>query len=498
MTDFAFARPKTARKIAALAATGILGALSPVAFAAPAAAAPSSAGCPEGFGATAAANTLALGGVDLRGIGLNAPPLPELRVATTHSGFAGGPARAAADARYIQSSGVLPPGMLGPVAYQQAPPRNDRPSAVSVAGVNLGALSVGVGELSAHATFDDAGKCDPRSGPRATSSARLAGLAVLPGRGDRALLRLGALRSSTETAVDKRGASAAATGSIADFQLLAGGQSAIGVRVVSPPTLTVVAGSKKTVDYSPARLEVRVPGREPLRISSAGSHVDVVVPVGAAARTEAEELGRAEGLPVLSSLPLLDLLTGITGALTGGLTGGGTTPDLGLILPGLPEVGKLTGVLGGGSSVQPPAEGYPKHPAKVVVLRVELGTVEQQTSPTGVYAKAAAVRVKLIVRTKWKGHASDDGYGGSSGDHPKYDQKTIFDLGLCSLEAAAAAPKGDGYGGVGGGGGGDDGEGGGGELPVTGSKAALIVGAGLLLLVAGRFFLVVSRRRTAA
>ncbi|WP_330186283.1 hypothetical protein KZZ52_03375 [Dactylosporangium sp. AC04546] len=462
-------------------------------------AAPSSAGCPEGFGATAAANTLALGGVDLRGIGLNVPPVPELRVATTHSGFAGGPARAAADARYIQGSGILPPGMVGPVAYQQAPPPHERPSAVSAAAVHLGALSAGAGELAAHATFDDADKCDPAAGPRATASARLGGLAVLPGRGDRALLRLGVLRSATETGVDKRGASAAATGSIADFQLLAGSQSAIGVRVVSPPALSVVAGAKKTVDYAPAVLELKVPGRAPLRIASAGSHVDVVVPVGAAARAEAEDLGRAEGLPVLLGLPLLDLLTGITGIAVGGLTGGGTVPDTGLPLPGLPEVGKLLGVLGGGSTVQPPAEGSSKHPAKVVVLRVDLGTVEQQSSPTGVYAKAAAVRVKLIVRTKWKGHASDDGYGGSSGDHPKYDQKTIFDLGLCSLEAAAAAPKGsgggDGYGGVGGGGGG---QGGGNELPVTGSKAALIVGAGLLLLVAGRFFLVMSRRRTVA
>src|SRR5689334_1405287 len=93
----AAARPKTARYLVALAAAGVLGAGSPVASAAPAMAGVAErSGCPGGFGATAASNALALGGVDLRGLGLDQPPLPELRAATAHSGFAGGPARAAA------------------------------------------------------------------------------------------------------------------------------------------------------------------------------------------------------------------------------------------------------------------------------------------------------------------------------------------------------------------------------------------------------------------
>ncbi|GAA0709944.1 hypothetical protein Drose_02775 [Dactylosporangium roseum] len=491
----AFARPKTARYLAALATLGIVGALSPVAFAAPAAAAPANAGCPDGFGATAASNTIALGGIDLRSLGINLPRLPELRVATAHSGFAGGPARAAADARYVQ--GVLPTGILSPVAYQQAPPPNDRPVTVPMRGVDLGALSVGTGGLSAHATWKDAGKCDPGAGPRSTAEAQLAGLAVLPGRGGRALVRFGAVHSSTVTGVDKDGAGATATGGIADFQLLASGSSGIGVRVISPPRLKVVAGNKKAVDYTAPVLEVTAPGRSPVRLSSAGSHIDVVVPVDAAGRAAAEDLGRAEGLPV-AGLPLLDLLTGVTSTLTGSLGGvTGAVPESLLNLPGLPEVGKLTGVLGGGTSVQGPTESTTARPAKVVVLRVELGKVEQQTSATGVYAKAASVRVKLIVRTKWK--SASDGYGND--DRPKVDQATVLDLGVCSLEAAAAAPKGGGYGddddddGYGGGVGG--GNGGGGTLPVTGPGVGIVLGAGLLLLVAGRFFLIMSRRRNA-
>nr|BFE63679.1 hypothetical protein GCM10020063_082050 [Dactylosporangium thailandense] len=466
--------------------------MSPVALAAPASAgAPESSGCPEGFGATAAANTLAIGGLDLRGIGLNTPPLPELRTATAHSGFAGGPARAAADARYIQSSGVLPPGLIGPSAYQQAPPPHEQAATVPVQGVNLGVLQAGTGGLRAHATWQDAAQCTAAAGPKATADARLAGLAVLPGRGGRALLRFGAIQSSTATGVDKldgkTAAKATATGGIADFTLLAGGPSAIGVRVVSPPSLTVTAGAKKTVDYKAPVLEVRVPGRDVLKVDSAGSHIDVVVPVDGNSRTEAEDLGRAENLPV-AGLPLLDLLGGATSALSGTIAGATAIPEslLAGLLPGLP-------VVGGGQSTVRDTEGRSARPARAVVLRVELGSVEKQTSASGLYAKAYSVRVKLIVRTKWK----SGGYGDQT------DQTTILDLGVCQLEAAAASPSSGGYGQGGGSNGGgyggvSGGSGGGDSLPVTGSRAALVLGAGLLLVVAGRMFVVLSRRRSAA
>ncbi|WP_433055726.1 hypothetical protein [Dactylosporangium sp. CS-033363] len=434
-----------------------------------------------------------MGGLDLRGIGLKTPPLPELRAATAHSGFAGGPARAAADARYIQSSGVLPPGLIGPSAYQQAPPPNEKPATVPVQGVNLGALTVGTGGLSAHATWKDAAQCTESAGPRATADARLGGLSILPGRGGKALLRFGAIESSTETGVGKvsgkAAAKAGATGDIADFSLLAGTPAAMGVRVISPPTLAVAASSSsKTVDYKAPVLEVRVPGRDAVKLDSAGSHVDVVVPVDGNSRTEAEDLGRAENLPV-AGLPLLDLLGGATSALSGTLAGATAIPEslLAGLLPGLP-------VVGGGESTVRNTEGKSTHPARAVVLRVELGSVEKQTSQTGLYAKAYSVRVKLIVRTKWK----SGGYGDQT------DQTTILDLGVCALEAAAAAPSSSGgygtgghsggYGGVSG----DTGGGGGGTLPVTGSTTAIVVGAGLLLVVAGRMFVVLSRRRSSA
>ncbi|GAA3275178.1 hypothetical protein Dvina_03315 [Dactylosporangium vinaceum] len=464
--------------------------MSPVALAAPAAAgAAESSGCPNGFGATAAANTLAVGGLDLRGIGMDTPPLPELRAATAHAGFAGGPSRAAADARYIQSSGVLPPGLIGPSAYQQAPPPHENPATVPVPGVDLGVLTAGAGGLKAHATWDDATKCTASAGPQATADARLGGLAILPARGGRALLRFGAISSSTDTgvaAVDgKSAAKATATGSIADFALLAGGPSPISVRVVSPPSLTVAAGAKKTVEYKAPVVEVRIPGRDVLKADSAGSHIDVVVPVDGNSRTEAAELAQAENLPLVGSVPLLDLLGGATSALSGSLAGATAVPESLLegLLPGLP-------VVGGGQSTVRNTEGRSGHPARAVVLRVELGSLEKQSNATGLYAKAYSIRVKLIVRTKWK----TGGYGDQA------DQATILDLGVCALEAAAAAPSANGYGtgghSHGGYGGVSGGTGGGDTLPVTGPRAAIVLGAGLLLLVAGRMFVILSRRRS--
>ncbi|GAA2377781.1 hypothetical protein GCM10010170_083240 [Dactylosporangium salmoneum] len=470
--------------------------MSPVALAAPAIAGGTaeSAGCPEGFGATAASSTVALGGLDLRPLGLRQAPTPELRAATAHSGFAGGPARAAADARYIQSSGVLPPGLIGPSAYQQAPPPHEQPSTVPVEGVNLGALSTGTGGLKAHATWQDAAKCSAAAGPRADADAKLAGLALLPGRGGRALLRFGAIESGTSTKVGqldgKASATATAEGGVADFTLLPGSPAAMGVRVLSAPTLTVAAGpTKKNVDYKAPVLEVRVPGRDAVRLDSAGSHADIVVPVDGAARGVAEDLARAEALPI-AGISLQDLLGGVTSALSGTLAGVTAVPEslLDSLLPGLPK-------LGGGQSTVHATEGSnggaDARPARVVILRVELGTVEKQTSATGLYAKATSIRIKLIVRTTWK----SGGYGGD-----QRDNTTILDLGLCSLEAAAAAPHGGGYGGGdsgGGYGGVSDNGGNGGTLPVTGSRAVVVVGAGLLLVVLGRMFVVLSRRRAA-
>jgi hypothetical protein len=485
----ALARPKTAQRLAALAAAGILGAVSPVALAAPATAGVAeSSGCPDGFGATAASNTLALGGVDLRSLGLDEPPLPELRAATAHAGFAGGPARAAADARYIQSSGVLPPGMIGPSAYQQAPPPNERPVDVPVKGLDVGPLSAGTGGLRAHATWQDAAKCSAAAGPRATADARLAGLSILPGRGGRALLRFGAIQSGTATGVDrlegKAAAKASATGGIADFTLLAGGPAAIGVKVIGTPSLSVAVGARKTADYKPPVLEVRIPGRDVIRLDSAGEHADVVIPVDGGARAAAEELGRAENLPVSGGPALLDLLGGATTALTGGTEGAPAAREsiLDSLLPGLPALGR------GESTVRAP-EGRRGHPARVVVLRVEIGQLEKQSNATGLYAKAHAIRVKLVVRTTWK----SGGYGGQK------DRTMVLDLGVCALEAAAAAPRSGGYGPGGAGpgyGGVSGGTGGGDTLPVTGSRAAMVLGAGVLLIVAGRMFLVLSRRRS--
>lgn len=528
----ASARPKTARTLAALAATAIVGALSPVALAAPAAAAPADAACPEGFGATAASNTLALGRVDLRSTGLSSVVLPELRVATTHSGIAGGTLRAAADARYLRSSGDLPAGVQGPRAYQKAPPTHAQPDVKTVAAADLGALRLGTGDLRAQASWKNARRCTTADGPRATSSAKLAGITVLPGRNGRALLRINAIESATVTNVGAAGgrpaATATATGGIADFKLLDNGPAAISVRVISPPALHVLAGKKKTVDYTAPVLEITVPGQAPVKVSSAGSHVDIVVPVDASSTEAATDLARTESLPLLGAAPLTELLTGITGAVSGTVSGTeallpGT--DLGTLLgalPGLPAVGGPLGSSGAAPAAPASASSSTestsgRSPSRVVVLRVELGSVEKQFSSTGVYAKAVSVRVKLISRNTWKSTSSSSGGGyghggyGHGGSGPA-DQTSLIDLGICTLETAAAAPKapstpaststtapGDDDGGYDHGGSGTGGASGSGTgaLPVTGNNVALMLGGGVLLLVAGRLLQILARRRTA-
>ncbi|MFG2037699.1 hypothetical protein [Dactylosporangium sp. NPDC048998] len=79
----------------------------------------------------------------------------------------------------------------------------------------------------------------------------------------------------------------------------------------------------------------------------------------------------------------------------------------------------------------PPAPsscGSPSGPEAFPLSSAKNGSVEQQTSATGLYAKAYSIRVKLIVRTAWK----SGGYGGAQGAQP--DKTTILDLGVCSLE----------------------------------------------------------------
>jgi hypothetical protein len=514
---------------ALVTATAVLsGAVTSLAFAAPVVAAPTPApGCPAQFGGTAAGELLALRLLDLNPLGLNLPPVADLHVSTTRSGIAGGPDHAASEAHYLQARLLghdVPAGVLAASAYQQAPPPHATPVVVPTLGVSLPALQIGTGGLTAHATVGREERCAAGFGPQSETTARVARTRILPGSRGSALLSVDALDTRTTARVltdaGHPAASAEASGDLTKIQLFAGTPQAIAVKVVSQPTLRVVAGVKKTVEYDAPVLEVTLPGHAPARLAAAGDHLDVAVPVDPAGIALAGALGKAENLPVLSGLPLGSLLAGLPVA--GGSNASAPGPVSGLVgtLPGVPSLGGLADDVAGGllsgdrseHTTLPTGQG-----GGVVVLRLSLGELSQETTATGVHAKAASLRVKLLTRSTWSGHSAD-GYGSSSDDKPLADNTALVDLGLCVLEAAAAAPKapkghhsngGDGYGS--GTGNGDTGGNGGisgttptptpvahttGSLPVTGNNIAYVLSGGVLLVLVGRFLMVMTRKRS--
>ncbi len=529
-------RAHVTRRLAAIAAVGLLGALSPLAVAAPAAAAPTPSPCPALFGGTAASELLALRLLDLNPLGLSLPPAADLHVSTTRSGIAGGPDHAASEAKYLQAKllgHAVPAGVLAAGAYQQAPPPHATPTVVPTVGVNLPVLQVGTGGLAAHATVGREERCAPGSGPASETSAKLGRTRVLPGRRGTALLGADALATHTSAAVIGDGgrpaAEAVASGDLTRIQLFAGTPRAISVKVLSQPKLRVVAGAKKSVDYEAPIFEVTLPGRAPQRLSAAGDRVEIALPVDAASSSLAGDLGREEKLPVLSGLSLGSLLGTVPGVPTENASApaspaGSVLGDL----PGVPGLAGLADDLAGGLlSGDRTASEHTTLPqgkaGQVVVLQLSVGELSKEVTATGVHAKAASLRVRVLTRSKWAGHKDADGHGIA-------DNTALVDFGLCVLEAAAAAPKqlpsygshngahhgahhgdhhgGDGYGSGSGNGdtGGNGGVSGGngptpvahatGNLPVTGNNIAYFLGAGVLLVLAGRFLMVMARKRT--
>src|SRR5262249_51030808 len=146
------------------------------------------------------------------GLGLDGT---DVRIGTTHSGIAGGPVHAAAEARLVKASVLgrrVPELALGARAYQQAPPPHERAEASSTAALALGGLRLGAGGLSARATWQDASRCEP-TGPRASSTS-----SMIDGSVGHKLVSWGALETATATEVvteaGKAAAAATATGSV--------------------------------------------------------------------------------------------------------------------------------------------------------------------------------------------------------------------------------------------------------------------------------------------
>jgi hypothetical protein len=513
------------RRTAVIAAATLATAMAPLPLAGPATAAPAET-CEEAlpYAASASADLLRLGALDLAPLGLPIGPVADVRIASTGSGMAADadPATAAAaqdiaaELLGLDVAGLLPAAELGETVYQEAPPANPGPDAQPGSTVDLGILRAELGESSAHARWREPMRCGAETGVAGVADAALVDAAVLPA-GRQALVALpGNLSSHAETGlVELAGGTAAratASASLADLRLFAGSSWETAVRVISEPALEATAtgvADSSSVRYHAPLLEISGPGIGTHRLDTAGTHLDLALP-GPGGAPE------AGGLPTLGGDggdPVEELLTGLTG-LEGVRSGPAPTErPLELAgLPGLASTGQLPvlgDVLSGASTLAGLGE--------LTVLRLSIGELHQEIGDTSVRASAASLRLQLLA---WEGGRLTEQTSASA----------VLDLGIGLLEAAATAPAplteaqppapsqaggpggpGDpsdpgGPGGPGGfgdpSGPGDPGDGCGGwgcageRLPATGPGVAwILAGAGVLLAATGRLLMLAGRNR---
>ncbi|MBB5871333.1 LPXTG-motif cell wall-anchored protein [Allocatelliglobosispora scoriae] len=479
-------------------------------LAAPATPASAAACSPGAFSARASADLVRVGLLDLRPLGLPVGPVADVRVASTSAGMnAKARTQSAAASRYADADLLglsLPTGPLDKSVAQQAPPTHKAASVASAGAIQLGVARVGLGSLSAHATWAEGMGCS-YAGPAGVSRATVADLTVLPGSRNTSLVR--APQNLTSQAVTglqlvngKFAAAAAAEIELADLQLLS---NSLGVKVLKPPTLAVIATGNartSTVDYKAPILEISGDGVRTHRLDSPEKQIEVALPPSMLARLGAADRARQEGLPLVGGDPLNSLLAALPIGSLAGITGGGSSS---VSLPGLPEIenvpllpGLLGGVSSAGNGTRQPGAG------SLAVLRLSIGGLDKRVTDTGVSAQAASLRLQLVVL--------GDRRGGES---------TVLDLGIGLLEVSAVAPRTAttspgpspshsncvcppdssaspsapvpsprtspaGCGGPGC------------SLPLTGSSGLpFLIGAGVVLAFLGRLLLLLSRRRNA-
>jgi hypothetical protein len=171
-------------------------------------------------------------------------------------------------------------------ARHVAPGRGGPDEKQLVAFDAAGLATAGVGKSTAHATWDNDYHCG-RPGPLTRSATMLGGLSVLDsgmtaGNRRTGLLRIGPT-GSTQSATDliplgkgRIGVRAGAGAALGDISLLAGTPQEISIRVVTQPTLEVVAGGDRhRVTYRPAVLQVTAAGKPVHVLKDAGATVSL-------------------------------------------------------------------------------------------------------------------------------------------------------------------------------------------------------------------------------
>ncbi|GLW27326.1 hypothetical protein [Actinoplanes regularis] len=310
-------------------------------------AAPASAGSAActvgGFTATTHADLARINLLDLGPLASGLPSLADVRLAPTKSEVAVGRTTATASYADAKLLGMNLPGLplQGTVATSRAPGHQAGPVDVTLAALNAGGLvNAQLGKASAQATWNDKYRCG-KTGPLTRASTMIEGLNVLgatdtgpaaqglgaltgltnltsltshgghsgPG-GRTSLLKVGPT-GATQTATDlvklrdgRVGVRSGARITLGELTLFAGTPQEIAVKVITQPTLEVLAGGDRknsTVNYRPAVLSVTSAGKPVAGLDSDNTSLSLDLPSGTTAQD-----GQASQMTVRLSLGRAD------------------------------------------------------------------------------------------------------------------------------------------------------------------------------------------------
>ncbi|GIF04368.1 serine/threonine-protein kinase [Actinoplanes siamensis] len=263
-----------------------LGAVTAAALALAGPATPASAGgsaCTIGkFTATSQADLAKISVLDPGPLAPDLPALADVRIAPAHGDVTAGRSLATASYTHGELLGLPSPGA---VATDRAPGSPAGGVHVPLAALNAGGLaSATLGKATAEATWTDRYRCG-RTGPLTRATTMVEGLSVLGGTrtvpaiqavsatqaaSRTSLLRVGPT-GSTQSATDlvelaggRIGVRSGAGIALGGLTLFAGTPQEISAKVVTQPTLEVVAGGSRkrsTVTYRPAVLAVTSAGK---------------------------------------------------------------------------------------------------------------------------------------------------------------------------------------------------------------------------------------------
>ena len=455
------------RRLAAVTVAGTLGAaLLPALFLAgqPASATPTCA--PAGYTASASADLLKLNLLDVGPLGLSVPaPLANITIGHATADMARAvPDHATGQADYLSATlaGItVPSALLNTHAREDAPPPNAAADTHSLVALNSGLLDLGVGNVSAFAGKSGVFDCG-----LATGDASVANAAVLPGLRDHSLLALpdnlnGKAGAGMINVGGHLASGAGADAGLADLEVFAGTRAAIGVKVVTEPTLKGIATgdpATSSVTYTSPVLDITA-GSSEYTLDSAHTQLDLVTSADAGAVT---------GLLSSLNLPILGQV-------------GKTQVELRLTLGDVTKHVTGTHVSGDAATLRVELLLVPADTQPGIAAAAVTGTSTLLDLGLGVLSvDARAPKAVPATSPSTSAPAPCGGYGyGCPASPPCACTRSGAGPSASSTPTPTTTVKATS----------------GGSLPTTGSKTIWVVGAGVGLLLVGRLLMIVARRR---